>query len=235
MSLKFPVFHPSSNLNIERNFQKKNIKKYLMDIFRQSKEQSRNLLSLYLPRWAGSWLSGLPQSAPQPSWAPLSEQWAPPAVSQQQQRRDSCAISIHTSDCGIDWSAPWPSLDIRCMLWKNIAQEFDLSDFIQLNSLELNLLVRFLESLPHFCGIKVPICDISWHLLTHSFLIPTFLSSLISLHQEIFEWNLPLLDRAWPSHISWQVQLLFGVKSYLLPPIRHCVELVCYREGASLI
>ena len=158
-----------------------------MDIFRQSKEQSRNLLSLYLPRWAGSWLSSLPQSAPQPSWAVSTSSCESTTATQ----RQLCHLSIHTSDCGIDWSAPWPSLDIRCMLWKNIAQEFDLSDFIQLNSSELKLLVRFLESLPHFCGIKVPICDISWHLLTHSFLIPTFSSSFISLHQEIFEWNLP--------------------------------------------
>ena len=71
-----------------------------------------------------------------------------------------------------------------------------------------------------FCGIKVPICDISWDLLIHSFLIPTLLSSFINLHQEIFVWNFPHTRpwRAWPSHISWQVQLLFRVKSYLLHP-----------------
>ena len=65
-------------------------------------------------------------------------------------------------------------------------------------------------------------------LFVPSLLIPTPLSWFINLHQEIFDLDFcPKLDLAWPSHISWQIQLYNCSSGWSLffSPIRHCVEL----------
>ena len=86
---------------------------------------------------------------------------------------------------------------------------------------EQRLHVRFLESLAHFCGIK----GTNLRYLLSSF--GSFFSHqypLIMVHQfapgDLRVEFCPILDLAWPSHISWQVQfVLQGGKLSFSPGI----------------
>ena len=89
-------------------------------------------------------------------------------------------------------------------------QDLNLSDFYA-----IDFVARLALGESFFFGTKVYFCEslniYFCHLVSH--LYPLFIGSSIWSRRSLVE--LPKLDLAWPSHLSWQVQSLFRVKLLL--------------------